>query len=345
MKLLPNGKIDRLISLLNNDEQFKNGLFVESHLASYSCKMTTKDKKWYKSQLNKVPGTTPQQLDVLAVASPNFSSSTIMLNENNDKNLLNAILLQNLTTTTTTDDGELTEEVEDFFKKNSRVLPYLPIHLSRSISQVSTSSTESTKKPFTERRKLKRRYTKSLNENDSNKKWITQKRKAKTNEHHNFDDKRSKGNRFTDLIRCDAISKKTLFSLIAALNLTFSPDYDFSSLTARDFVYEHENEMVINRINELFSTSFSDYEEEIRKDLWKVIDEEINLKQCNIYSYRSNGTDPFGDSAGVLWSFNYFLFNKKRKRIFFINSRTLSNWGREALLAADDSLSHIVPAI
>lgn len=52
--------------------------------------------------------------------------------------------------------------------------------------------------------------------------------------------------------------------------------------------------------------------------------QEINLKDCDIYSYNPDlMSDPFGED-GSLWSFNYFFYNNKMKRIVLFTCRALS---------------------
>ncbi len=52
--------------------------------------------------------------------------------------------------------------------------------------------------------------------------------------------------------------------------------------------------------------------------------QEINLTDCDIYSYNPDlMSDPFGED-GSLWSFNYFFYNKKMKRIVLFTCRALS---------------------
>lgn len=57
--------------------------------------------------------------------------------------------------------------------------------------------------------------------------------------------------------------------------------------------------------------------------LWAAIDDEISLENCDIYSYNPDlVSDPFGED-GCLWSFNYFFYNKKLKRIVFFTCRAI----------------------
>ena len=51
-------------------------------------------------------------------------------------------------------------------------------------------------------------------------------------------------------------------------------------------------------------------------DLWSAVDEVISMYECDIYSYNPDESDPFGED-GYIWSFNYFFYNKKLKRILY----------------------------
>jgi hypothetical protein len=59
--------------------------------------------------------------------------------------------------------------------------------------------------------------------------------------------------------------------------------------------------------------------------IWSAVDETINLKESDVYSYKSDleDSDPFGEK-GAVWSFNYFFYNKKLKRILYFSCRGLS---------------------
>ena len=57
--------------------------------------------------------------------------------------------------------------------------------------------------------------------------------------------------------------------------------------------------------------------------MWRVIDNEMSLKDCSIYCY-SPEEDPYDCEEGALWSFNYFFFNKARKRVCYFYLRGLS---------------------
>ncbi|XP_038248780.1 repressor of RNA polymerase III transcription MAF1 homolog isoform X2 [Dermochelys coriacea] len=122
----------------------------------------------------------------------------------------------------------------------------------------------------------------------------------------------------------DKCSRKTLFYLIATLNESFRPDYDFSAAKSHEFSREPSLNWVVNAVNcSLFSAVREDFKA-LKPHLWDAVDEEICLSECDIYSYNPDlDSDPFGEE-GSLWSFNYFFYNKRLKRIVFFTCRSIS---------------------
>jgi len=57
--------------------------------------------------------------------------------------------------------------------------------------------------------------------------------------------------------------------------------------------------------------------------MWQIIDKEMSLKECSVYCY-SPEEDPYDGEEGGIWSFNYFFFNKTRKRVCYLYLRGLS---------------------
>lgn len=124
---------------------------------------------------------------------------------------------------------------------------------------------------------------------------------------------------------CDTISRKTLFYLIATLNSAFEPDYDFSDAKSHEFSKEPSLQWVLNSIEGNLSAVAGEQYHKIRTALWSTIEEEILLNDCDIYSYNPDlNSDPFGE-PGCLWSFNYFFYNKKLKRIVFFTCRAINS--------------------
>lgn len=107
---------------------------------------------------------------------------------------------------------------------------------------------------------------------------------------------------------------------------------------------------MVNAVNcSLFSAVREDFKA-LKPQLWNAVDEEICLAECDIYrwahifagihgrvcgrerlipllsssfSYNPDlDSDPFGED-GSLWSFNYFFYNKRLKRIVFFSCRSI----------------------
>lgn len=131
---------------------------------------------------------------------------------------------------------------------------------------------------------------------------------------------------------CDTISRKTLFNLIATLNASFYPDYDFTDAKSHEFSKEPSLTWVMNAIDSNLSATTRDAYNALKPQLWSSIDDEICLNECEIYSYNPDLTsDPYGED-GCVWSFNYFFYNKRLKRIMFFTCRAISVYSPEYLL-------------
>lgn len=77
----------------------------------------------------------------------------------------------------------------------------------------------------------------------------------------------------------------------------------------------------MNSIDANLSAIAGEHYHNLRSAIWSAIDDEMNLTECDIYSYNPDlNSDPYGE-PGCLWSFNYFFYNKKLKRIVFFTCR------------------------
>ncbi|XP_007906863.1 repressor of RNA polymerase III transcription MAF1 homolog [Callorhinchus milii] len=122
----------------------------------------------------------------------------------------------------------------------------------------------------------------------------------------------------------DNCSRKTLFYLIATLNASFRPDYDFSKAKSHDFSKEPSLNWVANAVNGSLSSAAGEQFNQLKPELWQAIDDEICLSECEIFSYNPDlDSDPYGEE-GNLWSFNYFFYNQRLKRIVFFTCRSVS---------------------
>ncbi|KAF9437483.1 RNA polymerase III-inhibiting protein maf1 [Entomortierella beljakovae] len=119
-------------------------------------------------------------------------------------------------------------------------------------------------------------------------------------------------------------SRKTLFYLIGTLNASF-PDYDFSDVKPEQFRKEPSVSIVVNSIN---STLLNLGNERAVKEtgLWDAINQLIDMEDSDVYSYNpESDSDPNDEEGGTLWSFNYFFFNRKLKRLVYFTMKGTSH--------------------
>ncbi|EGD84313.1 hypothetical protein H112_08008 [Trichophyton rubrum D6] len=137
-------------------------------------------------------------------------------------------------------------------------------------------------------------------------------------------------------------SRRTYAYLIATLNASH-PDYDFSHvLRPSDF----RREKNLRRVMDTIDTTLFNLRPQLARDvtpptpasssphmsatthswgprMWRIIDNQMSLKECSIYCY-SPDEDPYDGEEGTIWSLNYFFFNKVRKRVCYIYLRGIS---------------------
>jgi len=118
----------------------------------------------------------------------------------------------------------------------------------------------------------------------------------------------------------DRLSRQTLIYLITTLNCAF-PYYDFTDSAPEQFQKEISASVVQHMTNSLLSRApfFTD---ELRSRMWTAIDAEIQLQDCDVYSFNSDSdSDPFNEDGNNVWSFNYFFYNRRIKRILLVTCR------------------------
>lgn len=128
----------------------------------------------------------------------------------------------------------------------------------------------------------------------------------------------------------ESSSRKTLIYLILTLNHIY-PDYDFSLLRAHHFrkelgvkAIEQTIDTYLLEVSRIWEDTPGCGDTPFLDSLWTAMDEAITLKDCDVYSYKSDGEDdPFGE-AGNIWSFNFFLYNRKAKRMLYFSCRGVS---------------------
>lgn len=118
----------------------------------------------------------------------------------------------------------------------------------------------------------------------------------------------------------DRMSRQTLIYLITTLNCAF-PDYDFSDAAPEQFQKEVSANVVVQMVSSLLSKA-SFFTEDMRSRMWSTIDSEIQMQDCDVYSFNADSdSDPFNEEGNNVWSFNYFFYNRKLKRILLVTCR------------------------
>lgn len=77
-----------------------------------------------------------------------------------------------------------------------------------------------------------------------------------------------------------AVSRRTLFNLVAVLNLSYA-DYDFSQTKSDRFTLANIKECVRN-VEGKFSTSVPDYFG-VKDSFWKAVDDEIKIDESILF--------------------------------------------------------------
>ncbi|KAJ9163280.1 hypothetical protein P3X46_022963 [Hevea brasiliensis] len=124
-------------------------------------------------------------------------------------------------------------------------------------------------------------------------------------------------------------SRKTLIYLVLTLYHMY-PDYDFSAMKAHQFFTEES----WDTFKQIFDTYMFEASKEWIKEneggslvetLFKALDEVVKIAECEIYSYNPDSdADPFLEK-GAIWSFSFFFYNRKLKRVVSFRFCCLSN--------------------
>lgn len=124
-------------------------------------------------------------------------------------------------------------------------------------------------------------------------------------------------------------SRKTLIYLVLTLGHIY-PDYDFSAVRAHLFFKEEE----LDAFKQIFENYLFEAAKEwamanggssLLESMSKAIDEIVKLGECEIYSYNPDFDGNPCLENGAIWSFNFFFYNRKLKRIVSFRCCCLSN--------------------
>ncbi|KAG6015544.1 hypothetical protein E4U43_005127 [Claviceps pusilla] len=130
-------------------------------------------------------------------------------------------------------------------------------------------------------------------------------------------------------------SRRTFAYLIATLNASH-PHYDFSHvLRPGDFKRERNLRRVMVNLDSIlqnvrpgveaasFDSSMGSEPDSVwGPQCWALIDKEMCLNECTIFSYRPD-PDPFEEDESAIWAVHYFFFNRALKRVAYLHVRVV----------------------
>jgi len=129
-----------------------------------------------------------------------------------------------------------------------------------------------------------------------------------------------------DDTRIEGYDGRTLFHLVSTLNAAFYPDYDFTNAKSDEFTLETDFNRVKHCINEGLKDSVGCKYSRLSQELWALVDQDINLDKCSIFSYSPDlQSSPFGSDDGSIWSYCYFFYNRQKKKVLLFTGQLESN--------------------
>jgi len=132
-------------------------------------------------------------------------------------------------------------------------------------------------------------------------------------------------------------SRMLFMDFINALNEAF-PDYDFGYSKLHQFK-ELDPPVVMSQVNNYLAEVTVAHQAFLEK-LWTAIDEIVNLRQCEIFSYSPDNHDD--DQYANIWEFHLFFFNKQLHRLCYFTCaaqsifRRANRWGLGLYERADE---------
>lgn len=131
-------------------------------------------------------------------------------------------------------------------------------------------------------------------------------------------------------------SRRTFAYLIGILNTSY-PDHDFSSLNPDFFKSIPSSTKLVNSVNNLL-VSLGKTEQDLNW-IWDIINNHMDLSECVSFELDNDFLKrEVLNSPSVLWCSFYFIYNKKRKRVAFIQLKsTFMQLRRGSLLQMNTS--------
>eukprot|EP00055_Hartaetosiga_balthica_P000441 m.136574 g.136574 ORF g.136574 m.136574 type:complete len:240 (-) comp10750_c0_seq1:220-939(-) len=120
------------------------------------------------------------------------------------------------------------------------------------------------------------------------------------------------------------VSKKTLYFLKSTLNAAFSPEYDFSESNPSEFCPAGSVNMACQNIAALLTPVLGEHFSSMAGTIWDALETVIEPSECEAFQYCGDGQDDPFSEEGIMWSFVYFFYNKKLKRMVLFSGINLS---------------------
>jgi hypothetical protein len=113
----------------------------------------------------------------------------------------------------------------------------------------------------------------------------------------------------------ESSSEKVLLAMIGVLNESFH-DHDFGTTKPHEFKAQTQSECMMT-VNKCLAFQ-KDQDAQFLNKLWGHVNEAVEIRHCDIFSYEPDlYDDPFSD--GMVWQFNFFIFNKSKGRIVYFS--------------------------
>ncbi|XP_042034659.1 repressor of RNA polymerase III transcription MAF1 homolog [Salvia splendens] len=137
-------------------------------------------------------------------------------------------------------------------------------------------------------------------------------------------------------------SRKTLIYLLLILHHMY-PDFAFSAARVHEFFTEETWDSFKQIFDVYMLEASKEWSEENEGDsllatLHKALDEVVKVSECEIYSYNPDSdADPFLEK-GAIWSYHFFFYNRKLKRVVSFRFSCLSSLVSEGFHLDEPSL-------
>lgn len=109
-------------------------------------------------------------------------------------------------------------------------------------------------------------------------------------------------------------SEQVLNAMIGVLNANHD-DHDFGNSKPAQFKALTQSECM-KTVNKQLGF-YKEHDAQFLNKLWGHINDSVDIKHCDIFSYQPDMNDDCPFSDGIVWQFNFFMFNKSKGLIVY----------------------------